>query len=60
MPSPRAVNGASVYVPAGNGPSGNSVSALLVDGVALWDDSAVGAGDDAGLADGLGTDPTLP
>ena len=41
MPSPAAVNGASVYVPAGKGPSGNSVSAPLGDGEATGVDAAV-------------------
>ena len=48
-----------MYVPAGNGPSGNPAGTLLGDGDAVEDGGAV-LGDDAGLADGLGTDPMLP
>jgi hypothetical protein len=41
IPSPRAVNGASVYVPAANGPSGNAVRGPLGDGEALGVGAAV-------------------
>ncbi len=59
MPSPRAVNGASVYVPAGIGPSGNSVSGPLADGEGVGVGVA-GLADDSEVVDGLGTDPMLP
>jgi hypothetical protein len=58
MPLPALVNGATVYVPAGSS-TGNAVGTLLADGDAIGDGGAV-LGDVAGVADGLGTDPTLP
>ena len=47
-----------VYEPACSS-SGNAAGTLLADGDAIGDGVAVLA-DDAGLADGLGTDPMLP